>query len=210
MASSHDRRKLRRAGLLSMPEKKPKPTPLSKVGQPKSHTLELTIEFSVELLLFFLPYGAEQMDLPHNFWLGLASWVLAVGIGVRIFWILPWTRRLPKPWKLVMSTGVVLSLMVAFWSPVRAAYKKRHLEPLAHAGQPQTSVPVSPALPLTPPASEPGASIIIKDSYINDNGGAGILNEDPNLKLDISGTEIKRNKKGGIVNAPKSKPSTKP
>jgi hypothetical protein len=29
--------------------------------------LELGIEFVVELLLFLYPYGAEQMNLPHNF-----------------------------------------------------------------------------------------------------------------------------------------------
>lgn len=32
---------------------------------------ELGIEFVVEWLLFLYPYGAEQMNLPHNFYLGL-------------------------------------------------------------------------------------------------------------------------------------------
>jgi len=37
--------------------------------------IELGIEFLSELLLFLYPFGAEQMNLPHNFWLGLGCWI---------------------------------------------------------------------------------------------------------------------------------------
>ena len=53
-------------------------------------SVELGIEFLCELLLFLYPYGADQMNLPRNFWVGLGCWVFGAAIAVRMFWIFPY------------------------------------------------------------------------------------------------------------------------
>jgi hypothetical protein len=89
--------------------------------------IELGIELLVELLLFLLPYGAEQMDLPHSFWLGLLCWLCAVAIAVRMFWIFPlWVPHRTELEKgLIVFVGVGLFCAI-FYSPVVTAYKKRN------------------------------------------------------------------------------------
>lgn len=56
---------------------------------PKHHKLELGIELCLELAIALYQLGAEQMDLPHNFWIGLVSWTVATGLAIRMFWIFP-------------------------------------------------------------------------------------------------------------------------
>ncbi|MGA8270824.1 MAG: hypothetical protein WB919_04640, partial [Candidatus Sulfotelmatobacter sp.] len=91
----------------------------------KPAVFELGIEFAVELLLFFIPYGADQMGLPHNFWLGLASWIVATVIAVRMFWIFPlWAKRLTRATKTVISGLALGAFIVVVYGPLRTAYAK--------------------------------------------------------------------------------------
>jgi len=94
----------------------------------KPFVVELSIEFVVELLLFLYPYGAEQMNLPHNFFLGLGCWISGAAIAIRMFWIFPvWTHRLTRLEKGLISF-IVLGLFVAgFYKPVVKAYGKRNV-----------------------------------------------------------------------------------
>src|SRR5437879_476162 len=97
-----------------------------------SPVVELGIEFIVELLLFLYPYGAEQMNLPHNFWLGFACWVIGTAIAVRMFWIFPlWRHRLTKLEKGLIAAIFVGLFMLAVHGSVIAAYKSRHHDEIA-------------------------------------------------------------------------------
>ena len=92
-------------------------------------TIELGIEFVVELLLFLYPYGAEQMNLPHNFWLGLGCWVIGTAIAIRMFLIFPvWTHRLTRLEKGLIAFILVGAFVAAFYRPVMMAYGKRNTE----------------------------------------------------------------------------------
>lgn len=97
------------------------------MAEAKSNPLkELGIEFAVELLLFLLPYGAEQMDLPHNFWLGALCWAAGTAIGIRMFWIFPYgVVRLTRLEKGLIASICVFILMLAVYRPVIAAYRKQ-------------------------------------------------------------------------------------
>lgn len=87
--------------------------------------IELGIEFIVELLLFLYPYGADQMDLPHNFWLGLGSWILGTIIAIRMFWIFPlWAKRLSPFHKSLIAGLFVVGFCAVFYKPVLMAYAK--------------------------------------------------------------------------------------
>lgn len=90
--------------------------------------VELSIEFAVELLLFLYPYGADQMGLPHNFWLGLSCWIIGLIIAVRMFWIVPfWSARLTWLEKALIAFIVVAALVLFLNKPVAMAYRKRNL-----------------------------------------------------------------------------------
>jgi hypothetical protein len=90
---------------------------------------ELTIEICLALLLFCYPYGAEQMNLPHNFWVGLASWAFGIGLAVRIFWIVPlWRDRLNRFQKGAAACALIGIFAWAVHAPVIAAYQARHSE----------------------------------------------------------------------------------
>jgi hypothetical protein len=112
--------------------------------------LELGIEFVVEALLFLYPYGAEQMNLPHNFWLGLGCWIVGTIIAVRMFWIFPlWSSRLTKLEKGLIAFILVAGFAAIFYRPVMLAYSRRNVE----GSRPETSsAQVQPqASPLVPP-----------------------------------------------------------
>lgn len=91
----------------------------------KKHYLELGIEFCLELAIGLYQLGAEEMDLPHNFGIGLSLWVAATALAVRIFWIFPWVERWPRWIKATVATIAVLLLVVFAWSPVQHAYNKK-------------------------------------------------------------------------------------
>jgi hypothetical protein len=87
---------------------------------------ELGVEFVVELLLFFYPYGAEQMGLPHNFWLGLGCWVVATMIAVRMFWIFPLrSHKLSRLEKGLIALLLVGGFIWVFFEPVTLAYHRQ-------------------------------------------------------------------------------------
>jgi hypothetical protein len=96
---------------------------------PQKHMLELGIEFLAELLLFLYPYGADQMGLPHNFWLGLGCWIVGTAIAIRMFWIFPiWADFLSNLTKVIIAAVLVGVFVWAFYKPVRIAYGKRNSE----------------------------------------------------------------------------------
>ncbi len=113
---------------------------------------ELSIEFVVELLLFLYPYGAEQMNLPHNFWLGLGCWIGGAVIGIRMFWIFPlWAQRLTK-----LEKGLIIAILLAafvstFYKPVMTAYGKRNGE--AEAKPKEQLLPENTPKKMPPPAT---------------------------------------------------------
>jgi hypothetical protein len=129
----------------------------------KPVVLELGIEFIVELLLFLYPYGADQMGLPHNFWLGLGCWIVATIIAIRMFWIFPlWAKRLSPFGKGIIVVVCVALFISVFYKPVIEAHAKWKAEKLQataaaqsqstpktqqHATKPQTTTTSSETKP---------------------------------------------------------------
>lgn len=110
------------------------------MSETKQHYLELGIEFCLELAIGLYPLGAEQMDLPHNFWIGLGLWGVATVLAIRIFWIFPWVERWPSRIKsLVAAVGVMVFVAFA-WSPVQHAYNKKNVQSDEPVGQQSSSV----------------------------------------------------------------------
>jgi hypothetical protein len=159
----------------SSPVPEPSGTPPKPVREPSNKPIfvELGIEFLVELLLFFYPYGAEQMNLPHNFWLGFGCWVFATAIAVRMFWIFP--TRLTH-----LKKGLIAFLCVGVFAwavhePVIEAYKQKGQKQDgqqqqagtgttagdASSGAKQTSAEVKPS---PPPGNHPVSVGEIKDA----------------------------------------------
>jgi hypothetical protein len=93
-----------------------------------THYVELGIEFCIEVGIGLYQLGAEQMDLPHNFGIGLVLWVVATAFALRIFWILPWTEKWSFWVKTVVATVAVMVLVSFAWSPVQHAYNKKSME----------------------------------------------------------------------------------
>jgi hypothetical protein len=100
-------------------------------------TLELSLEFLFELLLFLYPYGADQMGLPHNFWIGLFSWVVGIAVAIRIFWIFPFLN-LSTRFKSVVASVVVVAFAILSWKPVLKAYREGH----PHSDQSTVELPI--------------------------------------------------------------------
>ncbi len=93
----------------------------------KPVVVELGIEFLVEMLLFLYPYGADQMGLPHNFYLGLTCWIIGTAIAIRMFWICPlWSKRLSNRKKMIIVVAFLILFIAVFYRPVNAAYHKRN------------------------------------------------------------------------------------
>lgn len=118
---------------------------------PQKHMLELGIEFLAELLLFLYPYGADQMGLPHNFWLGLGCWIVGAAIAIRMFWILPvWADRLSN---LLKATVIAILLAFFVWAsyrPVITAYGKRNATTETAANLPAKQPPTPESVPKEP------------------------------------------------------------
>src|SRR5208283_1267866 len=85
---------------------------------------EFGVEFLLELGLALYQLGAEQMDLPHNFTLGLLCWFAAIGIGLRMFWILPWLKSWSRLLKAVICFAVMANFIALEYRPVLNAYKR--------------------------------------------------------------------------------------
>jgi len=96
---------------------------------PKKHYLELGIEFCLELAIGLYQLGAEQMELPHNFWIGLFLWIAATGLALRMFWIFPKIEKWRWEMKLSIATIAVIIFIVLAWKPIRAAYRKGSVSP---------------------------------------------------------------------------------
>lgn len=93
----------------------------------KPVSAELGVEFLLTLLMFLYPYGAEQMNLPRNFWLGMGCWLAGTAIAIRMFWIFPaWARRLTRLEKSLFAFIFVGIFGFAIHKPVEAAYKMRN------------------------------------------------------------------------------------
>jgi hypothetical protein len=91
----------------------------------KNHTTEIGLEFLFEVLLFLYPYGADQMGLPHLFWLGLAAWASGFAVAIRIFWIFPpWANRLNVKTKSTIAIIASCVFMAVLWNPVNNAYHR--------------------------------------------------------------------------------------
>ena len=109
---------------------------------------ELGLESLFELLLVLYPLGAEQMNLPHNFKIGLACWILALGVGLRMFWIIPPVQNWSSFLKALVSAALILGFVYVEYGPVLAAYR-RELNPP----------------PLIIPESKPAYSMIVKAAF---------------------------------------------
>lgn len=128
---------------------------------PKKHYyLELGIEFCLELAIGLYQLGAEQMDLPHNFWVGLALWVAATALAVRMFWIFPGIERLNPKLKAAIAAAGIAALIFISWTPVTNAYRKSQKPVLAQATsepspQPGSEQSPAPKLEAPPEQSKP-------------------------------------------------------
>jgi hypothetical protein len=108
----------------------------------KRHVLELGIEFCLELAIGLYQLGAEQMDLPHNFLLGVGLWCVATALAVRMLWIFPGIEGRPR-WIKAWSAAICVVLLMMFsWSPVERAYNKQHSSSGEEPQQKQTPPPV--------------------------------------------------------------------
>jgi hypothetical protein len=90
-------------------------------------TAEVGIEFCIELLLVVYQFGHDQMDFPHNYWAGLFCWLLAIALGIRIFWIFPGLEPLGCVWKALMSAVLVLGFIWLEGGLVIESYKKQFI-----------------------------------------------------------------------------------
>jgi hypothetical protein len=150
-------------------------------------TLELTVEFAIELLLVFIPYGADQMGIPHNFWVGLACWILGASIAIRMFWIFPWWSH-----RTSLEKGLILFILLAVitiicYQPVMTAYDHRNGKEEAKSAPVQPPVqtpaqpPVQPPTETTPPsqgtATPPSIEIPLTDPVVKPIPGARPLPE---------------------------------
>lgn len=130
-------------------------------SQGNEPVVELSIEFAVELLLCLYPFGAEQMGLPHNFWVGLISWVIGTAIAIRMFWIFPaWSHRLSRLEKGLIAFIGTAFLMAVFYRPIAAAYKRRNGEVLSLPPAPVSTPahPIGPSTPETASGNQRGAA----------------------------------------------------
>lgn len=91
----------------------------------KRKRTELRLELFLELAIALYPLSADEMGLPHNFWIGLGLWVLATAMAIRMIWILPWVEN--RSWwvKSCITAIVVIGLVLLFRLPVTGAYKHR-------------------------------------------------------------------------------------
>lgn len=104
---------------------------------------EIRWEFLVDICLFLLPFGADQMGLKHSFVLGITCWALALLVGMRMLWILPWWPRSTKRVIKLVVILAVLSLPSFFmFRLVRGAYYSGFA--LAHR---QVNAPEESSLP---------------------------------------------------------------
>jgi hypothetical protein len=99
---------------------------LNAMRQP-NHKFELGIELCLELGIALYQLGADQMDLPHNFYIGLVSWLVATALAVRMFWILPALETVKWYVKFVIATSVLTVMFFMARDPVMDSYK-RHEE----------------------------------------------------------------------------------
>jgi hypothetical protein len=113
--------------------------------------VELKIEFVVELLLFLYPYGAEQMNLPHNFWLGLSCWIVATAIAIRMFWIFPrWVPQRTVLEKSLITAILVVGFSVMLHKPVLRAYRSRNESVIAQSQAPLVPSTIASQQPTRP------------------------------------------------------------
>jgi hypothetical protein len=156
----------------------------------KSIFPELGVELVVDILLFIFPYGAEQMNLAHIFWLGFSCWVIGIVIAVRMFWIFPlWSHRLTRLEKGLLAGILIALFVVMVHKPIIVAYGKRNgngttgqapfpTGPVTHpAPAPAIPQPATPAQNPTKahtPKSQITAPATTPQTVINAPGGIGI------------------------------------
>jgi hypothetical protein len=106
------------------------------------------IEFLIGLLTFLYPFGAEQMGLPHNFWVGLGCWLFGAAIAIHIFWTC--ALRFSALEKGLISFIFVAAAALVVYGPLLKAYRA------LNGGGTQTataSKPPAPKLDLQPAPS---------------------------------------------------------
>lgn len=123
--------------------------------------IELRIEGAVEVLLFVLPYGAEQMNLPHNFWLGLVCWAVGAVVAARMFWIFPaWASRLSRLEKALIIFIFWAGCVCVFYRPVVTAYGKRNGD-----GEPKLIAQANTPTPIPSQTSPPASTVSPSPSH---------------------------------------------
>ena len=164
--------------------------------------IEIGIEFVIELLLFLYPYGADQMGLPHNFWLGLGCWIVGAGIAVRMFWIFPaWTKRLTRLEKGLIAFISVAIFVAIFFRPVVNAYHARTGE--ARGVQEQSKEQAKPSIPVPqmqaqPPLQAP-ASRSRKNKQVAKVSSSGKGSPAVGSITQGAGSALSFNQKGGVT-----------
>lgn len=121
---------------------------------------ELSIELILGILLVLYPYGADQMGLPHNFWVGVCCWIAATALGVRMFWIFPLRSwRLTTLEKGLVSFIALAAFALVFRQPVLDAYHRQgapHAETAGAVSAAHRAIPpvLSNDQPVTPPKAQ--------------------------------------------------------
>ena len=128
-------------------------------SNPQNHAWKFGFEFLAALLLFFWPYGADQMGINRNFWFGFGSWVAAIAILIRMFWISPWSAGFSRLERGLISFIFVACFVFIFYKPVLTAYGKQHADTEGKgtpSGQGQAEkVPPENAPTIPPPTVKP-------------------------------------------------------
>jgi hypothetical protein len=87
------------------------------------HKKELGLDAILAVLLFVFPFGADQMEIPHNFWVGVGCWTASLALAVRIVWIFPYWENISRRYKAFISIVLLVAALVLAWHPVRSAYQ---------------------------------------------------------------------------------------
>jgi hypothetical protein len=165
--------------------------------------LELSVDTFLTLLLFLYPYGADQMNLPHSFWIGLGCWMLGAAVAVRLLWIiLTWAHPFTKLERVLFAAIFVGVLVVCFYRPVATAYESRRLRQehrsqnqvaSTKTSQPassQTTKPLSsPPAPKTKPKknAKPSEGAVASSSGTN-SGAARSITQGPGSIAQVGGS----------------------
>ena len=131
----------------------PPPLPTNKTG-------EIGIEIPLALILFFVPYGADQMNI-HSFWIGAISCNVTPSSGAYFLDFPKWVPNRTRLEKTLVS-GIFLAIVCGLlYKTVQQAYEKNYPQPIeakAKINSPSADTPKVTEPTMTPDVKNPAKS----------------------------------------------------